>query len=153
MARVRGVITRFKISQRRQGEAVLDVRRYGHDADPGRNGEGRVRAVKGLGYNHLIARIQAAEYGKENGLAAGRGHHNILKTSRNAGALVVGFQLAAVAVGARAGGVAQHRDVGIAHGVQHFGRRQHIGLANVEGINGFTQLAGGVSIRQQLAKR
>ena len=140
-------------SNGRQGKIIFQVRSHRHHVRARSHGKTRIRPVKWLGHDELVAGIEAGHQGKGNSLAAPGRHDNILGLNSQAQLLIIRRQRLAVAAETGRGAVFQHPDVGLLHCRQHSGGRFDIGLADVERMHREPALAGGIGKRREFAVR
>ena len=134
-----------------QREAFVDGGRDGADDGACRDGERHVVGVGGLRHDDFVAGVQAGQEREEHGLAAAAGDDDVVGREVDVVLLVVADQLFAIAQIALAGAVLQDAAVDVPDGVDgRLGRRQ-VWLTDVQVVDVYSAVLGGVGQGSQLA--
>ena len=125
----------FEILHRRQREVVGDGRRDRLDIHARFHREAVVIGVERLGYQYLVARVQADGHGHENRFRPPDGDHQVVGRHVDADAFVVFDQFAAVTFVTRRMAVFEDVIGNILDGVHGDLRRADVGLPDVQVVD------------------
>ena len=141
----------LKVLDRRQSETGLDVAGDSLDGSVAQFGESVIVGVVGFGNEDFVARVEADGEGKLQGLAAAGGHDNLLGSDMDVVFGIVFDKFLAIGQIASAMAIGQHANLGVGQSLESALGGLDVGLADVEVIDMYSTLLGGVGEGDEFA--